>query len=497
MGCEPDDWAKEWLRRQREMGKTGLTIEKRGDSHIVKWATTKWDPETKKRRKVSEYRGTLQPDGTLVEPRPQRSHIEAATIVDSGSARLLARYTEPIVPALRFAFPNDYAEIIELATARILGRGELNKAGRCWNRLEDVFGLRPNTSPKSLSGTLERVGLSRAAQDMFFNRLGSEDGMIAVDMSVIFSKARGAMMLKTGYNRFRLSCPQFNLLVGCGLASGRPQYMRVVPGNVKENSAISMLDEFEIEEGTLLVMDRGYFDRKLLKEIRDNGLDYLVAVKRNSKIYDRVSVSEDSIFRWRDSAVRYGASNVSEGEWAYRFENLNHRNDELVDTLKAQELGRKRDLKLDKAGNFVLVSSREMQPEEVYRIYKTRCEIENLFDSAKNVLSADKMHMQDDAHVMGHLFVTFVAGLIRFEIARLIDEADLASSYSPEDVLDVYATMKRITGDTEIRQVVPKDVRDLDARLGVFMYSTQEDQDRLRGIKKKRGRKPKASKPSS
>ena len=497
MGCEPDDWAKEWLQKQRDLGKTGLTIEKRGDSHIVKWATTKWDPETKKRRKISEYRGTLQPDGTLVEPRPQRSHVEAATIVDSGSARLLARYTEPIVPALRFAFPNDFGEIIELATTRILGRGELNKAGRCWNRLEDVFGLRPNTSPKSLSGTLERVGLSRAAQDMFFNRLGSGDGMMAVDMSVIFSKARGAMMLKTGYNRFRLSCPQFNLLVGCGLASGRPQYMRVVPGNVKEGCAISMLDEFEIEEGTLLVMDRGYFDRKLLKEIRDKGLDYLVAVRRNSKVYDRVSVSEDRIFRWRDSAVRYGSERISDDEWAYRFENLNHRNDELVDTLKAQELGRRRELRLDKAGNFVLVSSREMQPEEVYRIYKTRCEVENLFDSAKNVLSADKMHMHDDAHVMGHLFVTFVAGLVRFEIARLIDEADLASSYSPEDVLDVYATMKRITGDTEIRQVVPKDVRDLDARLGVFMYSTQEDQDKLKGIRKKRGRKPKASEPSS
>lgn len=479
------------------MGKTGLTIEKRGDSHIVKWATTKWDPDTKKRRKISEYRGILQPDGTLTEPRPQRSRVEAATIVDSGNARLLARFTEPIVPALRFAFPNDYGEIVELATARILGRGELNKAGRCWNRLEDVFGLRPNTSPKSLSETLERVGLSRTAQDMFFNRLENRDGMMAVDMSVIFSKARGAMMLKTGYNRFRLSCPQFNLLVGCGLASGRPQYMRAVPGNVKEGSAISMLDEFRIDEGTLLVMDRGYFNRNLLKEIREKELDYLVAVKRDSKVYGMVQVSEGSIFRWRDSAVGFGSAKVSGDEWAYRFENLSHRNDELVDTLKARELGRKRDLKLDRAGNFVLVSSKEMDPKEVYRIYKARCEIENFFDSAKNVLSADKMHMHDDAHVMGHLFVTFVAGLIRFELAKLIDEADLASSYSPEDVLDVYATMKKITGDAEIRQTVPKDVRDLDAKLGVFMYSTPEDLDRLKGIKKKRGRKPKASEPSS
>ena len=457
MGCEPDQWAKDWLEEQRAQGKTGLTVEKRGDMHIVKWATTKWDPETKKRKKISEYRGVLHQDGTLAPPRPQWSRVEAAQIVDSGNARLLARFTEPILPAL---------------------------------------GLRPNTSPKSLSDTLERVGLARGSQDLFFSRLEKEDSEMAVDMSVIFSKVRGATMLKTGYNRFRLSCPQFNLVMCCGLASGRPRYMRIMPGNLKEGCAVTMLDEFGIGEGTLLVMDRGYHDRKLLAAIRDQDLDYLVAVKRNAKVYDMTD-AEEGIFRWRDSAVRFGHAKVSDAEWAYRFENLDHRNDELVDALKAQELGRQRELKLDKAGNFVMVSSREMDPRDVYRIYKARCSIEDFFDSAKNVLSADRTYMRDDAHVMGHLFITFVAALVRYEVARLIDEADLASSYSPEDVLDVYATMKIVTGDAEIRQLVPKDVKDLDAKLGVFLYSTQDDRDKLMGIKKKRGRKPKASGPSS
>lgn len=78
---------------------------------------------------------------------------------------------------------------------------------------------------------------------------------------------------------------------------------------------------------------------------------------------------------------------------------------------------------------------------------QARCSIKDFFDFAKNVLSADRMYTRDDAHVMGHLFVMFVAALIRYEFARLIDEAGLASSYSPEDVLDVYATMKIVTGD--------------------------------------------------
>ena len=53
--------------------------------------------------------------------------------------------------------------------------------------------------------------------------------------------------------------------------------------------------------------------------------------------------------------------------------------------------------------------------------------------------------------------------------------------------------MNVLTEDTDIRQVVPKDVRDLDASLGLFMYSNQDDRDKLPRVTKKRGRKPRAS----
>lgn len=56
--------------------------------------------------------------------------------------------------------------------------------------------------------------------------------------------------------------------------------------------------------------------------------------------------------------------------------------------------------------------------------------------------------------------------------------------------------MKVLIGDTEIWQVVLKDVWDLDARLGLFMYSTQDDKGRLLGIKKKWAQKSSASCPS-
>ncbi len=58
------------------------------------------------------------------------------------------------------------------------------------------------------------------------------------------------------------------------------------------------------------------------------------------------------------------------------------------------------DLRTDRAGNSVMVCSREMDPKDVYRPYGPRRSVEGSFDSAKNALDADRAYMRDDAHVM-------------------------------------------------------------------------------------------------
>ncbi|MBR4202792.1 MAG: hypothetical protein IKQ93_04370 [Candidatus Methanomethylophilaceae archaeon] len=63
---------------------------------------------------------------------------------------------------------------------------------------------------------------------------------------------------------------------------------------------------------------------------------------------------------------------------------------------------------------------------------------------------------------------------------------------SPEDVLNIYGTMKIVEGDADIRQIAPKDVRELDAQLRMFLYSTEIDLDKLIKDKEKRARKKKS-----
>ena len=123
----------------------------------------------------------------------------------------------------------------------------------------------------------------------------------------------------------------------------------------------------------------------------------------------------------------------------------------------------------------MVLSSRNMAPEEIYGIYKKRCEIENRFDEAKNCLSADRMHMTDDEHILGHMFVTFLTLSIWSAVADLIDRAGMSGSYTVTDVLDTYAGMKTMTSAADVRQVVPKDVRDLDQKLGLHLYTERKE----------------------
>ena len=146
------------------------------------------------------------------------------------------------------------------------------------------------------------------------------------------------------------------------------------------------------------------------------GYDFPVALKCNSKEYS-VTNADEGMFKWRDSVVGYGHARYKT-YFTYRFENLSHKNDELLDNINARKNG---DLGIDKAGNFIILCSKKLDAEQVYRIYKKRCETEGLFDTAKNCLSTDKMYIHDNAHIIGHLFIAFVSPMIWLRIAELIE----------------------------------------------------------------------------
>ena len=238
-------------------------------------------------------------------------------------------------------------------------------AGRWFDTTDNVFCLNCHRDPDMLSASLRMAGMSFLAQARFFESL-TEPGMrMAADMTVVFSRSRGAFLVKKGYNRFKLSTGQFNVVVICSLEGSLPIGMRTVSGNVKEGSIKGMLREFNIGDDVVVVLDRGYDIEDVRDAFDDSGRFFIIPVDRSSVLYGTVNVGEGA-FMYKGSAVRFGHRDGF-GYRAYRYENMGQRADEIrlnVEDAGGVLLGPLSDM----AGNMILITNLNESAENVYRL---------------------------------------------------------------------------------------------------------------------------------
>jgi len=484
-----DAWALKWLDGRRAMGKKGLLVEKRSGTNQVRWQTTKWNPDTGKRDRTVVYLGVLDPPGHLVPSKGLDLRAVGPEILDAaglelpdapgsfvisdqrtaGTMRLLSAVSEDVRKALAKAFPKRIADdLMLLAAARLAGRGRLVRAGAWFVRQENCMCLNPHIDPEGLSLSLQTAGASSAAQTVFFEALPSGGRMMAADMTVCFSRSKGAFIVKRGYNRFKLTCGQFNIVLVCDIGDMMPLCMKTVAGNVRENSFKGMLAEYGLGTDVVLVMDRGYFDLELLDIISSEGYKFVVPVSRDSALYGKVPTGEGA-FTFRDDAVVFGHGD-GYGWTAYRYENLSSRNDELRKSIDDAG-GMTLDPVSDRAGNLILVTNVNDTAENVYGMFKTRSAVERVFDTAKNVLTADSTYMRSTESIAGYNLVTFITLRMYMAIDSMLTAEGIDPKISVGDVLFTYGSATTsVSGGGDIIEYVPADLRALDSKLGLNLY---------------------------
>ena len=69
-----DQWVIDWIASEKKAGRKCFDVRKTGNSYYVYYQTTRYNPELKKREKVSSYIGKLTQDG-LMEPQSKESDI--------------------------------------------------------------------------------------------------------------------------------------------------------------------------------------------------------------------------------------------------------------------------------------------------------------------------------------------------------------------------------------------------------------------------------------
>jgi len=475
MGFTAEPWAKEWLKEQRLKGTKCLEIKVSNGNHYVYRSTSRYDPDTKGAKKVSEYLGSLdQENGFTPKEKDARKREHAVSILETGTVRLLDACAGDLFNVLERRFPDNYDQLYALALMRCMNPTPLKRASSYWERFDDIRGMRPAMSPKSLSQMLEDVGSDRYAQDLVFGDIGTDCRELALDLSEFFSAGGSMSFAEEGYNADHDDSPQINIVMVCTQDSGIPVMVRMIPGSIRDMKAMCATVKEMMRKDVVIVADRGFFSKENVAVLEENGIDFLMPVKRDSLLYEMVDVNGYDFFDYHGRLIKFGKMRYN-GLWLYRFRDEAMRlGEEHTAFMKYREGKLTRDeleKKEERMGQMLLVSNMDMPGEDSYLTYKRRDSVEKRFRTFKTTLDADACWLRDSISAFGHIFVTFLSIYIIAKLEDAVRKAELLSKYSVEDVMIEYSKAYAVVKETGIIDYeIPKKLEDLDRKLGLNIF---------------------------
>lgn len=315
-------------------------------------------------------------------------------------------------------------------------------------------------------------------------------------------------LVEYGNAKVDAGLPIFNYSVACDSANREPLFYELYPGSLNDVSQlICMIDKAHGYgyRNIGFILDRGYFSKKNLAYMDQNGYSFLIMVKgmkdfirdiieenqgdfensrgryidrydvygttvkrflcegdtkkRNFHIYysDGKAYSEKQEIKQRirrlkkylDSCV--GKECVPFGPEIRKYFHLNYeKNGKILKLAEENTSAVEKELSL--AGYFAIVSSDNMTAREAIELYKSRDASEKLFRSDKSYLGNKSMRVHSDEALSSKVFIQFIALILRSRIYTALKEKSEKMLKKP-NYLTVPAALKELEKIVMIRQL--------------------------------------------
>jgi transposase len=262
---------------------------------------------------------------------------------------------------------------------------------------------------------------------------------------------------QVGYNNNKNFDPQLNIMLIHSVEQRMPLYYRILPGNIREVKAFSLsLKEFGKTEDVTVITDKGFYSAKNLKEMKSEGISYIIPLRRNIPLIDYSKLQNGLLYEKLDGFFSFEKRIVwyytLQTEWGNLYVYID-------DFLKAEE---QRDYlmriekypdnytieqyhqKQQQFGTISLLTNGKTTAQETYETYKTRNEIEVLFDAYKNILHADRTYMQNDIAIEAWMFINFIAIQWYYITFNLLKKYKLNKIYAPLDLIMRLIEIKKL-----------------------------------------------------
>jgi transposase len=476
----------EWALKHKTKGTELRNI---GGRFYLYRVSSKWNKEKKVTQKVThEMIGRITEEDGLIpkgtkKPKEEKSNISPAALAniitrESGASGYLTGISGDILSGLSKHFPDTYREIFALSLGRLLHQSPLKNMDFLYesSMLSEQF-KDLDLSKNKLTTLMRELGSDRTTIADFLQGFVQGSNNIVFDTTHSISQSEKMQLNQVGYNSTGSYEPQVNLFYMFATEQQMPTYYRIFPGNISGMKALKLTIKEAGIKDACMVGDKGFSLDDNLNMFDEEDLQYVLPLKRNSRFvtYERLATREydkafDGHFMYHNRPIfyyKYLHKEDKNGKTKERsivvFQDPRLRNEEETSYLRRTESdtpdytmeGFKekqisfgtmamvyslKSTEIDKDGKPVEVSA-----QKIYEKYKSRMEVETVFDTYKNLLQADRSYIQSDESFEAWVFINHIAIMLYYKIFNVIKDKNKLGKLSPKDFL------MRLTRVTKIR----------------------------------------------
>lgn len=473
----------DWVLAYRQKG---TAIMRRGESYYLYKVRSVWNREKKRpQMKTEKYLGKLTPDG-IVRPKHERvmERMKHVSVKEYGASFFLKEAGDDLVTLLKEHYSDKWQEMFVFAAMRLLYSTPIKNLEFHYSTsfLSEIF-PDAHLSDRVVGEMLREIGLDRESARRFMGNFVSGMEYAAIDITHVFSLSEDVISSTMGHNRDSDFTPQVNLLYLFDLTRNMPAYFRMLVGSIGSVSSVKLTVSESGAKNVVVIGDKGFYSSTNVNDLEKAELHYVLPLKRDSSLihYGKLKRGAKEAFEghflFEERVIwHYGYSRGGRRVVVFLDSKLKVEEEKDFMLRESQENKRKKENEImaeffDKQfvqGTIAVVTDLDAEAKRIYELLKCRVSIEQLFDTFKNTLNADRTYMRDDYQLYGWMLVNFVAMLLYYKIYNLLLSHEMLGRYSPKDVLTHLARVHKLKiGEEWVTSEIPKKARSIAEKLQI------------------------------
>lgn len=468
------DWASKYIEK-------GKIIKKRKDKYYLYEHKCIYDKSKKHKNYVKDiYIGRITEDNGLIPTSHfNKSKPENFFCKDYGAYALFMKLGSSILDRLINEFGELYGILIfNIACLRIQETTQYCELEDAFN--SSYFSVKYKTLSMSktyLSDFLDDLAKYKNNMNKFMRSDIESDDILIFDGTNLLCGSNNISYMGYGYKHGHSYKSQINQLYAYSAKNNKPVFYKLLEGSVSDKATLDdVLKESGIKKSIALI-DNGFEGDSNITSLLSNKNKYIMALKRSSKLVPEEILNDYGRVKSKEFFI-----NNHETIYAYEIkDNENNRIciffNKTIESIESSEYIDKMNNGVDgyteenrliaqqRFGIYVMKTNIiDLSLSTIYEYYKSRFEIEYMFDTIKNTLKFDKSFMHKDSSLESWAFINHISIILTQKVYDYIKEKKL--NISLHQLFKKLRQIKMITSNLDKDenyklQGIPKKIREL------------------------------------